>query len=249
MNRDDWWQTLDPSATKDLAATWFPVGQPGFAGDSKHAWRATLDERYGADGWRMGHYVRGQIVSPAVAIGEYEEAYRVFLRARPALVRFLATTCGNVYDSQVSNVHDASYEQPDTVSNHYQDISVRRVIAELADDPEWPDVTPTEPGDVELTDAGTGERLVVPRAYGFRGDLLWQIREPDSPGFVLSPAVVPAHDPALLTTLPGRLEWYHGEGCGHLSIEAFWQMSKVIEVRLDRFLALGEARLTPLAGL
>ncbi len=225
------------------------MGQPGFAGDSKHAWRATLDERYGPEGWRMGHYVRGQIVPPAVAIGEYEEAYRVFLRARPSLVRFLATTCGNVYDSHPSNVYDAAYEQPDTVSNHYQDISVRRVIAELADDPDWPDVTPTEPGDVELTDAGTGERRVVPRAYGFRGDLLWQIREPDSPGFVLSPAVVPAHDPALLTTLPGRLEWYHGEGCGHLSIEAFWQMSKVIEVRLDRFLALGEGRLTPLAGL
>jgi len=249
VNRDDWWRTLDPSALNDLAATWFPVGQPGFAGDNKHAWKSTLDARFGADGWRMGHYVRGAIVPPAVAIGEYEEAYRVYLRARPELVRFLATTCGNVYDSAVSNVYDASYEQPDTASNHYQDISVRRVIAELADDPDWPDVTPTEPGDVDLTDAGTGLVHHFPRAYGFRGDLLLQIREPDSPGFLLSPAVVPAHDPALLTTLPGRLEWYHSEGCGHLSIEAFWQMSKVIEVRTDRFLASGQARLAPLAGL
>jgi hypothetical protein len=57
------------------------------------------------------------------------------------------------------------------------------------------------------------------------------------------------HDPALITSLPGRLDWYHAEGCGHLSVEAFWQMSKVVEVRLDRFLELGDARVEPLAGL
>ena len=72
---------------------------------------------------------------------------------------------------------------------------------------------------------------------------------PASPGYVLNPAVVPIHDPALITTLPERTEWYHREGCGHLSVEAFWQMSKVIEVRYDRFLALGEDRALPLADL
>jgi hypothetical protein len=66
---------------------------------------------------------------------------------------------------------------------------------------------------------------------------------------MLSPAVVPVPDPALISTLPARTEWYHAEGCGHLSVEAFWQMSKVVEVRLDRFLELGDARADPLAGL
>ncbi len=66
---------------------------------------------------------------------------------------------------------------------------------------------------------------------------------------MLNPAVVPIHDPTLITTLPDRSEWYHIEGCGHLSVEAFWQMSKVIEVRYDRFLALGEGRAQPLADL
>ena len=249
VNRDDWWQTLEPSELSDLAEVWFPVGQPGFAGLNKLAWRATLDERFGADGWRMAHIVRGVSVPPSVAILEYEAAYRAYLTAQPAMVRFLASACGNVYDDHPSNVFDESYDQPERVSNHYQDISVRRVLAELVDDPDWPDVTPTEPGEVDLVDAGTGETRTVPRASGFRGNLLLQIREPDSPGFFLSPAVVPAHDPALLTTLPGRLEWYHAEGCGHLSIEAFWQMSKVIEVRADRFLVLGEGRLSPLSGL
>jgi hypothetical protein len=102
---------------------------------------------------------------------------------------------------------------------------------------------------VDLVDAGTGLTHRVPRASGFRGGLLLQIRDPRSPGYVLNPAVVPVHDPALITTLPSRDEWYHTEGCGHLSVEAFWQMSKVIEARYDRWLALGEGRADPLAGL
>ena len=133
--------------------------------------------------------------------------------------------------------------------NHYQDIAVRRVVAELVDDPAWPDVSETPAELASLTDLGTGKTHRVPRARGFRGDGLLQIREPLSPGYVLSPAVVPVHDPALISTLPDRTEWYHAEGCGHLSVEAFWQMSKVLEVRLDRFLELGDGRAEPLAGL
>ncbi len=249
MDRSDWWTTLDPLATAALAETWIPVGSPGYAGEAKHRWKATLDERFGSDGWRLAHVVRGRVVSFDVAICEYEEAYRRFLRDRPALVRFLVAACGNVYDDRVENVLDATYHQPDTIQNHYQDISVRRVISELVDDPAWPDVTDTPADEADLVDMGTGETHRVPRARGFRGGALVQIREPTSPGYVLNPAVVPAHDPALITIIPGRTEWYHAEGCGHLSVEAFWQTSKVLEVRYDRFLAAGEARNDPLAGL
>ena len=249
MDRPDWWTTLHPDAAAALAETWIPVGLPGFAGDTKHRRAAVLDERFGADGWRIAHVVRGRIVPFDVAILEYEEAYRRHLRGRPALVRFLVETCGNVYDWGVENVHDIAYHQPHTVMNHYQDISVRRVIAELVDDPGWPWVTDTGTGDADLRDLGTGEVHRVPRARGFRGDALLQIRDPASPGYVLNPAVVPVHDPGLVTAIPARTEWYHAEGCGHLSVEAFWQTSKVIEVRYDRFLALGDARPDPLAGL
>ena len=249
MDRSNWWTSLPPEANAALAGTWIAVGTPGFAGASKRRWLHVLDRRFGPDGWRIAHMVRGEIVEASVAILEYEAAYRAYLRARPGLVSFLVTVCGNVYDDRVANVHDDSYDQPHTEQNHYQDISVRRVIAELVDDPAWPDVTDTPPGDADLVDLGTGRIERVPRARGFRGDHLLQIREPDSPGYMLSPAVVPAHDPALVTTLPGRLEWYHYEGVGHHSVEAFWQMSKVVEVRYDRFLALGEGRATPLAGL
>ena len=248
VDRSNWWTGLPPSAAANLAQVWIPVGLPGFTGDQKARRVALLDARFGADGWRLGHVVRGRVVSPAEAILEYEASYRAFLLANRPLVAFLAEQCGNVYDNAVENVHDDEYLQPHTASNHYQDISVRRVMAELVDDPAWPEVTATELGDSDLLDFGTGRRKRVPRASGMRGSGLLQIREPDSPGFVLSPAVVPVHDPALITTLPSRIEWYHLEGCGHLSVEAFWQMSKVVEVRYDRFLASGAHRADPLAG-
>jgi hypothetical protein len=246
VDRSSWWRSLPPSAAANLADVWVPVGLPGFSGGEKAERRDRLDARFGADGWRLAHVVRGRMVPPAEAIMEYEASYRAFLTERRPLVAFLAAQCGNVYDDAVENTFDAGYDQPHTASNHYQDISVRRVMAELADDPAWPEVTPTEPGEADLLDVGTGRRERAPRAYGFRGDWLLQIREPDSPGFMLSPAVVPVHDPDLITTLPGRLEWYHHEGIGHLSVEAFWQMSKVVEVRYDRFLELGAGRANPL---
>lgn len=226
---------------------WIPVGLPGFSGREKDRRRERLDRRFGPDGWRLRHVVRGRVVSFGAAILVYEAAYRTYLTDRRPLVAFLAEACGNVYDDAVENVFDDDYEQPHAASNHYQDIAVRRVMAELAGDPAWPEVAPTEPGEAELLDFGTGRRHSVPRASGFRGEGLLQIREPDSPGFMLSPAVVPVHDPTLITTLPTREEWYHREGIAHLSVEAFWQMSKVVEVRYDRFLALGAGRADPLA--
>jgi hypothetical protein len=232
-----------------LHDVWIVVGVPGFSGAAKAARRATLDARFGADGWKYAHVVRGSVVSPSIAIVEYEEAYRHFLRSQPALVDFLTTECGNVYDWGVANVYDDAYDQPDTEMNHYQDISVRRVIEELVDDPAWPGVAATPMETVDLVDIGTGLTHRVPRAAGMGGNLLLQIRDPISPGYLLNPAVVPVHDPALITTLPNRVDWYHVEGCAHLSVEAFWQMSKVVEVRYDRFLALGAGRSDPLAGV
>jgi hypothetical protein len=249
MDRTDWWRGLPPEDAGLLQQIWIPIGLPGHAGPAKDPWRRALDERFTPDGWRFAHVVRGGVVPVAVAIVDYEASYRRYLRQRPALVQFLTSTCGNVYDYEVANVHDDDYEQPHTEMNHYQDISVRRVILELVDDGSWPDVTDTPRELARMIDLGTGAALDVPRARGFRGDYLLQIRDPMSPGYMLNPAVVPVHDPALVTSMSGRTEWYHAEGCAHLSVEAFWQMSKIVEVRLDQFLELGDARVEPLAGL
>ena len=249
MDRTDWWRQLDSDLVEPLEDIWVVVGAPGFSGPAKADRQAVLDGRFGPEGWRFAHIVRGEVVPPTTAILEYEASYRRYLRDRPALVRFLVTTFGNVYDFDVANVHDDDYDQPHTEMNHYQDISVRRVVSELVDEGEWPDVTDTPAETVPMVDLGTGRTHLAPRARGFRGEHLLQIRDPISPGYVLNPAVVPAHDPGLVTSLPDRTEWYHAEGCGHLSVEAFWQMSKVVEVRLDRFLESGDARLAPLADL
>jgi hypothetical protein len=235
--------------TDPLAHVWIAVGAPGFSGLDKRRRHAAFDARFGPDGWRWAWYVRGRTVPFDVAIAEYEASYRAYLRDRPALVEWLVTTCGNVYDDRIGNVDDTDYLQPHTGANHFQDISVRRVIAELVDDPTWPTVTPTDTAPCPLIDTATGDVHVVPRALGMRGDRLLQIRDPESAGFVLNPAVVPVHDPTLITTTPARTEWYHAEGCGHLSVEAFWQQAKVVEVRYDRFLAGGAWRTDPLGGL
>jgi hypothetical protein len=249
MDRSEQWADVDASARGLLGEVWIPVGVPGYAGDAKARWQETLDGRFGHDGWRLSHIVRGTIVARSVAIEEYEAAYRHYLRRQRALVEFLTTVCGNVYDDNVNNVLDDDYDQPHTAMNHYQDISVRRVISELVDDPAWPRVVETDTTATDLQDLGTGQTHHLPRARGFRGRHLLQIRDPLSPGYCLNPAVVPVHDPALITSLPNRTDWYHREGCAHLSVEAFWQMSKVLEVRYDRFLALGPGRTDPLAGL
>jgi hypothetical protein len=231
-------------AGERLAEIWMPVGVPGFSGEAKQRRAELLDERFGADGWRWGYVVRGQVVGFDAAIAEYEQGYRVYLTEHPEIVEWLVAEAGNVYDERVENVFDDGYLQPSPVPNHYQDISVRRVVAELTG------TVGAGSGELEeMVDLSTGETHVVPRAPGFRGPHLVQLRDADSPAYFLNPALVPIHDPALITTLPGRSEWYHSEGCAHLSIEAYWQQCKVIEVRYDRFVALGELRHDPLAGI
>lgn len=240
---------LMSSPTELLDQIWIPAGLPGFSGDDKQHRTDRLNSRFGDDGWRWRFVVRGEIVDFNAAIAEYEESYRVHLKRNPAMVAWLIAECGNVYDHSVDNVHDDSYLQPGPAANHYQDISVRRVIAEITEqsgesgnDPGWGQPT-------DLIDLGSGESHNVPLAFGFRGRHIVQIRDAMSPGYFLNPALVPVHDPALISTLPNREEWYHAEGCAHLSVEAFWQMSKIVEIRYDRFLALGDGRNDPLAGL
>jgi len=240
----------DPMWTDDPSLTniWICVGHPGFSGDDKQRRHDLLNDRFGPDGWRWRFIVRGRLVGFDDAIAEYEQAYRVFLEEHPELVRWLTATAGNVYDHSVSNVWEDNYNQPGPAANHYQDISVRRVIAEL----QGGDTNDAETGVQELadlTDLITGDVHRVPRSPGFSGDYLVQLRDAQSPGYPLNPALVPVHDPDLVTTRPGAIEWFHREGCGHLSVEAYWQTAKVIEVRYDRFLTLGDLRGEPLRDI
>lgn len=249
LTKNNWWQKCTPQMQKALECIWIPIGCPGVAGAKKAPRKEFLDNRFGEGCWRVSHVVRGRIVSENEAIQEYEQSYRVYLHSHPDTVRFLTTFCGNVYDYDMANVYDITYEQPHTYRNHYQDISIRRIISELVDDETWPDVTETETTETGLVDLSDGQMYQLPRARGFRGNYLLQIRGVDSPGFFLNPAVIPVHDHALITTNPLMHGWFLKEGCCHLSVEAFWQQSKVIEVRYDKFLDLKEERKKPLGSM
>jgi hypothetical protein len=232
-----------------LSEIWICIGHPGFSGDDKQRRHDLLSKRFGPDGWRWRFVVRGRLVGFDEAIAEYEQAYRVHLAEHPEVVTWLTSTAGNVYDHSVDNIWEDDYAQPGPAANHYQDISVRRVIAEMQGIKASDLTSSSKPSLVELTDLTTGEVHRVHRAPGFHGDYLVQLRDARSPGYPLNPALVPVHDPALITTRPNAIEWFHREGCGHLSVEAFWQTAKVIEVRYDRFLALGDMRDDPLRGV
>lgn len=115
--------------------------------------------------------------------------------------------------------------------------------------PNWPDIVETESDELELMDLTTGQTFRVERAQGFRGNYLLQVRGPESLGFFLSPAVIPIHDPQLLAANSHVASWFSKEGCGHMSVESFWQFSKVIEVRYDKFIELKNRRENPFESL
>ncbi len=83
-----------------LSDVWIAVGVPGFAGAEKARRQQLLNERFGTDGWRYGHYVRGEIVPPSIAIARQEpSSSRLLARsasrempARAAATASLAST-------------------------------------------------------------------------------------------------------------------------------------------------------------
>ena len=151
VDRSSWWTLAARRRQRQISPPCgSPSACPGSAGRDKAARAARLDERFGAG--RLAP--RARRPRPRRAAGrrrslEYEAGLPRLPRARRPLVAFLAEALRQRLRRRASRTSGATTTTSrDTPSNHYQDISVRRVIAELADDPAWPEVTPTEPGDV-----------------------------------------------------------------------------------------------------
>lgn len=238
MKNNQWWTNCPDEIKKQTSTIWVPLGNPGYAGETKQDRKKMLDKYLGVDGWQMNHLVRGEPVPVEQAIREYEHSYRVYLKSHPDIVSFLIENFGNVYDFAPENVYDDSYIQPHTERNHYQDISIRRVIAELVLDPSWTNVQSTSTEVAQLTDLADGTCYELPRAVGFRGDYLLEVRGLQSAGYFLNPAVIPFYDPSLIVSNPQARSWYLEEGCRYWSIEAFWQYSKILTARYDRYASL-----------
>ena len=157
VDRSSWWRSLPPSAAANLAAVWVPVGLPGFSGEREGgeaagARRALRRGRLAPrDTWSAAASSRRPRPSRSTSSRIAGSCAIAGRSSRSSPSTAATSTTGA---SRTSST--ATTTQPDTPANHYQDISVRRVIAELADDPAWPEVTPTEPGEVELVDLGIG---------------------------------------------------------------------------------------------
>ena len=184
--RPCWTDDLDPGRRAGVRRR----GQGPLGGSSS-------TRRFAPDGWRFAHVVRGAVVPTA---GRHRrvrgDATGATCATDPASSRSSSTTCGNVYDDEVANVHDDDYDQPHTAMNHYQDIAVRRVIAELVDDPGLARRHATRP-----PSSPTSSTWGPARRTGCRGPAASaattcsRSANRSRRATCLSPAVVPVHDP------------------------------------------------------
>ena len=178
-----------PSALAGLAEVWIPVGLPGYR--RRRQGPLAVDPSTSgsvADGWRMAHVVRGAVVPRSVAIVEYEAAYGA-LPAGPARARRVPG------DGLRQRLRRQRHERPrrrlrpaahgdEPLPGHLGPPRHRRAgrRSGLADGHRHGRSATTD-----LIDLGTGETHRLPRARGFRGDRLLQIRDPLSPGLLPQP--------------------------------------------------------------
>ena len=105
------------------------VGRPSFFGKKRDSIQAGYDEQYGKDKWRLAHEINGVVYDFNTIIQLYEDAYYEFMRTSPAVLGLLCKTAKEVYDNAETNVQCGfDYNAQENNSNHYQDISVRRVV-------------------------------------------------------------------------------------------------------------------------
>ena len=141
----NWWTALGrrtpPTTSREV---WIPVGLPGFSGDTSSGGRPCSTSGSAPTAGGSGtSSAAGSCRRPSRSSSTRRRTGGSSATARPSSgssSRSAATST----TTGVENVDEPDdYDQPDTVPNHYQDISVRRVIAELVDDPDWPDVVET----------------------------------------------------------------------------------------------------------
>lgn len=212
-----------------LDEIWLPIGFPGYFGARKKQIFSSLDRLIGKEFWRLSHVVNGKIIEKESAIYEYENSYRNYLVEHPALLEHLVHEYGNFYDFDLNNVYNDNYWDTENTRNHFHDIAIRKVIREIYG------LRHAESKSCSLFDITSGRYQRSLRSPGLLGNKLLQIRGPKSPGFFLSPSVIPFHSPGWIVNNPLSSSWYNREGCGVYSIESFWQSTKILMIRFDKY--------------
>ncbi len=115
-----------------IMTEWKTIGRPSFFGKKRDSIQAGYDEKYGELSWRLAHEINGTVYNFDTIIQLYEDAYYEYLRNHVGVLNLLVHEAKEVYDNAETNVQCGfDYKAQENNSNHYQDISVRRVIWRL----------------------------------------------------------------------------------------------------------------------
>jgi hypothetical protein len=112
--------------------TWETIERLSYFGKKRDAIQSQFDSKYGVGNWRIAWQFGSQALPFPIAIQIYEDAYYEYLSFDKGLLEQLLQEAREVYDNAESNVNcGLDYSIQENNSNHYQDISVRRVILRL----------------------------------------------------------------------------------------------------------------------
>lgn len=179
---------------------------PGYFGAKRDQKVAEYDNDFGSGNWAfawlLGDELRSQTVNYEMACELYELSYYHYLNDNPEILHELVLAAGNVYDDAPSNVQSGfDYNHQETNRTHIQDIAIRNAVYKLG--------------------------------RCFEGRELVQIRgkEGHSLSKVLSPGVVPYHNPIMISTPSNLDELYSKRWWKEGSVEDFYQRNKRIIVK------------------
>ncbi len=118
---------------KDIQTDWVTIKkQLGFFGHSKSKRVKEFNEQFGEENWRIAWQVRDKHVPFKDAIQLYENGYRIYFKLHPDILEALVKTASEVYDNSLSNIYSGTrYENQENNSNHFQDISIRKIIEQI----------------------------------------------------------------------------------------------------------------------
>tara|TARA_Y100000310_G_scaffold159115_1_gene158608 strand:- start:21945 stop:22715 length:771 start_codon:yes stop_codon:yes gene_type:complete len=121
------------SFNEAIEKNWLVIkGEAGYIGGNKKQIYANYNHRFGEFNWSKGHIFYNKPISKDQAIEIYEEGYYQYLSNNSDVLDWLTNTASEVYDLDPSNVNSGlDYKIQECNANHFQDISIRRVLKRL----------------------------------------------------------------------------------------------------------------------
>lgn len=112
--------------------SWVTLGRLTLRSRQGSARLRSLDERFGAGGWRLRHQVGTELLDIPQAAAHVERSYRLWLQARPELTHWLCTTAREVIQFSSTNAQAGlDYSIQERKQEHIHDIALRRVLHDL----------------------------------------------------------------------------------------------------------------------